>query len=195
MKINRPKLVILFLIVVIIQLTVPASMIIKRELILRQGESFKFKTAPIDPYDPYRGRYVALDIREDYAPLPESRLNISRGDEIYAHLKKNQEGFAYFNKVTLEVPTEASYIKAKVTYINRKENKIYLDLPFERYYLDENIAPLVEKLYRKLNREENPNTYIKVRVKSGAAVIEELYLDNQAIIEFIKNNKEKYQED
>ena len=55
----KSKLIIgLFLGVSFIQIITPLSMIIKRESVLKNGGQFKFKTAPVDPYDAFRGRYV-----------------------------------------------------------------------------------------------------------------------------------------
>ncbi len=38
---------------VLAQLYVPASMIFRNERVIREGTAFKFKTAPIDPNDPF----------------------------------------------------------------------------------------------------------------------------------------------
>ena len=38
------------------QLAVPAWMIAGRELTLREGQVFKFRTRPVDPADAFRGR-------------------------------------------------------------------------------------------------------------------------------------------
>ena len=47
------------------QLAVPASLIWKRERTLRQGHVWKFRTAPVDPVDAFRGRYVALEFEAE----------------------------------------------------------------------------------------------------------------------------------
>ena len=49
-----------FILLVLVQLFVPANMILEQEDILKNGTPYKFKTAPIDPYDPFRGKYVWL---------------------------------------------------------------------------------------------------------------------------------------
>ncbi|HUR30287.1 MAG TPA: GDYXXLXY domain-containing protein, partial [Saprospiraceae bacterium] len=50
-----------FAIMVLVQLYVPASMIMESEKVLKEGKEFKFKTAPVDPTDPFRGKYVELN--------------------------------------------------------------------------------------------------------------------------------------
>ena len=45
---------------VMVHLYVPAKMIFNKEAVLAQGKDYRFKTAPIDPYDPFRGKYIDL---------------------------------------------------------------------------------------------------------------------------------------
>ncbi len=51
-----------FFCVALLQIYTPVSMIIARESTLKEGVLFRFKTAPVDPYDAFRGRYVALRV-------------------------------------------------------------------------------------------------------------------------------------
>ena len=54
---NKLRLII-FLVVALAQISVPASMIWKRQRTLREGRLWKFRTAPVDPVDAMRGRYL-----------------------------------------------------------------------------------------------------------------------------------------
>ena len=62
---KKKILLVLFILVAIVQISFSASMIINREITLKSGKQFKFRTAPVDPYDAFRGRYVALTLEED----------------------------------------------------------------------------------------------------------------------------------
>ena len=57
---NNKRNLILLLLLVCLQLFVPAKMIYDHEAILNKGKVFKFKTAPVDPSDPIRGKYITL---------------------------------------------------------------------------------------------------------------------------------------
>ena len=48
--------VILLVLVCAVQVAVPVAMIARREIALRQGETFLFRCAPVDPVDFFRGR-------------------------------------------------------------------------------------------------------------------------------------------
>jgi uncharacterized membrane-anchored protein len=50
----------LFALTCLAQWFVPAQMIYDQEQVLREGKTYHFKTAPIDPSDPFRGKYITL---------------------------------------------------------------------------------------------------------------------------------------
>ena len=60
---------IFFGLLIVAQVAVPLQMIQQRETVLREGELFRFKTEPIDPADPFQGRYVWLQIEDDFVPI------------------------------------------------------------------------------------------------------------------------------
>ncbi|MGM0501622.1 MAG: GDYXXLXY domain-containing protein [Bacillota bacterium] len=189
---NNKIIIYLFVLLAIIQLAVPAVMIAKRELALEQGKPFKFETAPVDPYDAFRGRYVSLNFKRNYAPLNEN-LNLKRGQKVYACLKEDDRGFADIYKITLDPQENQDYLKAQVNYINSKDGKVYLELPFDRYYLEESVAKLAEKYYQEVNRTRTQDiaSYVIVRVDSGFGVLEELYLEDEPIIEYVQERMEE----
>ena len=62
---NRRSLLIIALIGLAAQFSVMGLMIARREMTLRNGVVCRFLTAPVDPYDAFRGRYVALNFAEN----------------------------------------------------------------------------------------------------------------------------------
>src|SRR3989338_7577520 len=122
----------LFLCVSVAQIVTPISMITKRESVLKNGEQFKFKTVPIDPYDAFRGRYVALRLEDDYLPSTKE-VTVSNGQTVYALIDIDSQGFAKLATLAVSRPREKSYIQTKVRYVYG--DKVYLDLPIDRYYM------------------------------------------------------------
>lgn len=173
----------LFLCLALIQLALPLSMIMKREIILRDGTQFKFKVAPVDPYDAFRGRYVALRVDEDYVPA-NANTEVRYGQTVFALINVDSEGFAKLAGITTSRPKAKSYIQAKGGYTYN--NKIYLNLPISRYYMEEKAAPLAEKIYQRHSRANKKDAYVVVRAKDGLAVIEGLYVGGQKIEDMIK---------
>lgn len=183
---KKGLLIALFILVAIIQIVAPLSMIIKRESVLKNGVQFKFRVAPVDPFDAFRGRYVAIKIEDDKIPVPEG-TNFNYGQKVYALIAIDAEGFAKLFKITTVRPKNEAYIDAKVDYISK--GNIYLGLPIDRYYMEEAAAPKAERLYRQhaMRGDNKRDAYILVKIKDGFPVIEQLYVGGARIEEAVKN--------
>ena len=177
----------LFSCLVLIQIVTPLLMIGKREAVLKNGKQFKFKTAPVDPFDAFRGRYVALRIESDSAPKP-GNIEFDYGQKVYAHITKDKQGFATFSVATAQRPQGVDYLTTTVRYSYSKD-KVFLDMPFDRYYMGEEAAPAAEKAYRQHSRQKSKDAYVTVRIKSGFAVLEELYVGGKPILEFLEQSQ------
>jgi len=178
----------LFLILVVAQLAVPSWMIASQENILTNGTLYKFKTAPVDPYDIFRGRYVALSTDQRSVTV-ENAENVERGQDIYLIIGSDPFGFGYARVQSGQFtkPKIDNYIKTKVTY--KRGNLVHFRLPIERYYMNEKKAPKAEALYRRRGTRGNRrDAYIAVRVLNGSALIEELYIDGQPIGSYFKGD-------
>jgi uncharacterized membrane-anchored protein len=183
----NPRLVFgLYIAVAIVQLAMPIGQIRKYEDILLTGRSYKFLTAPVDPYDAFRGKYVALNYAYTWTILHEGNKMGPRGSA-YITLRQDGNGFAQFVDLTLDPPPSGDYLR--VDYWLSGMNNASFRLPFDKFFMEESRAPQAERAYRN-----NPNrrsqtsgqTYVLVRVKDGRGVIEDLFIDDQPIREFIK---------
>ena len=169
---------IVFVLVALTQLAVPGSLIWKREHTLREGYVWKFRTAPVDPVDVFRGRYVALRFDAETQEISPP-ANASSGDTVFVTLKQNAEGFAEIDQVAATKPDSDDFIEAQLF------GKI-VSLPFDKYWLTERDAPAAETAYQNLSRRGNQNAYVTVRVFRGDAAIDQLYLDNQPLADYLR---------
>ena len=172
----------LFGLALFVQLAVPASMILKRERVLAHGQAFKFRTAPVDPYDAFRGRYVALGFDRNTVAAPPGH-DFARGQTVHVRLAEDADGFATFAEILRERPDAEPYLTTKIQHVGG--NMVHLRLPFDRFYMDENEAPAAEQAYRQNSVRSNRNAHVQVRIEKGFAVLEDLYVDGQPIREHL----------
>lgn len=188
-KLLKPLLIVMF----IIQLGVPAYMIYEQTQILSTGTEFKFKTRPIDPYDPFRGRYVTLRYEANSGMTPSNGESFERGDWVYAYIVKNAEGFAEFSKLSSEKPKDgAPYLYTEVTYGGPK-NGYRIKLAFNRYYASEETAPNIEKVVWRRQGGDLDNVYSLVRILEGKATLKELYIDGMPVRDYLEQVDENSQ--
>jgi uncharacterized membrane-anchored protein len=189
----------LFGLLVITQIAVPLRMIQQREHVLQAGTLFRFKTQPIDPADPFQGRYVWLRIEEDFVHIDEQDTDsIDHNTTGYAILSTDKNGFARFSAWSSEKPTDKiHYLKTKARgqairwedlqeladpsahKRTRIHKGLQIDIPFTRFYMDETKAPLAEIRAREATR--NQDCWAEVRILKGIAVIEDVIAEGQSL--------------
>lgn len=172
---------------------VPLAMIHTQTRILEKGTPVKIRTRPVDPYDPFRGRYVQLGFDDSNIPLADPAGGVERGDTLYAVLAIDEAGYGAIVEARIEEPADGFYIAAKARHASATD--VWIDLPFDRYYMNERVAPEAERLYVEANRraldsgaaEPFPDgNYALVRILDGAAAIEAVFLENQRIEDYAR---------
>ncbi|MCL2702830.1 MAG: GDYXXLXY domain-containing protein [Defluviitaleaceae bacterium] len=152
--------------VIIIQLLTPICMIANKYHILRTGEEFMFRVSPVDPYDAFRGRFVALNARQNV-----------RGAGRYGVIDVDPDGFAFISRITDERPAFGAYVKSG--------SRSWFTLPIDRYYMEDRLAPRAE--LRAWRREPREEAYVTVRVRNGELIISGLFIDGIAIEDILRN--------
>lgn len=186
---KRP-LFIIFAIVALLQLTVPLKMILDKENILSLGVPYKFRTRPIDPYDPFRGRYITLDFTASQFEIPnDSSWRV--GDVVYVHLGKDAEGFARIKDITRQPPADGNvdYVKGQIRYVY--DEHITIEYPFKRFYMEETKAPDAEQLYRSSRMDTAQVVYALVNVRDGEAALKDVMVNDVSISELVEEEYEK----
>ena len=189
---NKRWFIVVFVLIAIVHVAAPVTMIVRREIILRTGRAYKFRTRPVDPYDAFRGRYVQLAFEQDRV-LWRSHDEWQSGRDMFACVTEDTNGFAVIREVALTPPEQGDYLKVEAGYQGwgTNETSVYFKLPFDRYYLGETKAPQAEKTYWEHNRRNatNGNTYAVVRIKDGDAALADLYIADKPIRDYFTNRK------
>ncbi len=164
-------------------------MIRQTERILQKGEVYRFQLQPIDPYDAFRGRYVSLFYGTQQVTAEDSLL---RGQTAYIELAKDSSGYAYFSAAYTEAPASGGYLITEISYA--QDSLVTFDLPesMAYYYMNEESAPEVEKLVmrpRSPDDRETVRASVDVRILNGEAVVEELFINELPVKEYLKRNK------
>ena len=187
---DKKKIVfVVFCLVVVAQLYVPAKMIFDRNDILITGKPFKFKAAPIDPSDPLRGKYIVLNFEATTTDAPKG-TTWAYDSPVYLELTHDSNGYAKISSVYQEAPMDRSdYVEAKVAYFNDNLNTLSIEYPFNRYYMEESKAQDAEDLYRNISGDSTQVTYALVYVKSGEAVLKDVLVNNVSIKDMVKQQE------
>ncbi len=183
---------VLLLSLFIIQLAVPGYMIFEQNQILSEGSVYKFKTRPIDPYDPFRGRYVTLTyaVNQERTPVLEG-AEIDSEQWVYVLLGTDEEGYATLEGLTDQKPENGKDYLYLETYWGSQAEGYRVKLPFNRYYASEKSAPAIESAVWRRQRENVEDVYAVIRVLNGKAAIEELMVNELPIREYLESQQEE----
>lgn len=180
---------ILFIVVAVAQIAVPTQMILNKESIIKSGKVYKFKTRPVDPSDPYRGKYITLNYEIGSFKTNDSLWK--RKDKVYLYLGIDNLGFAKINdisKTPLQVGND--FVLAEVNWYDAHKKELHFSLPFNRYYMEESKAYDAEVAVRENQREAVKNsTYALVYVKDGEAVLNDVIIDGVSIKDYVEKSK------
>lgn len=178
---------ILFVVVACIQLFVPAQVILSRESVLDNGQVFKFKTRPVDPNDPFRGKYITLNYAISAVKTKDTLWE--RNEPLFVYLITDSLGYAKIDTICKHEILEKNndYCKAKVGWYSKYNHTLNINFPFNRYYMDETKAYDAEVAVRNRQRDSLPdNTHALVYIKEGEAVLNDVIIDEISIKDYVE---------
>lgn len=183
----RKTIIPLLFLLFALQLFVPGQMIHQQENTIKTGIAYKFKTRPIDPTDPFRGKYITLRYELNSFKTKESWKDY-HGD-VYVYLNKDTDGFASIAAVSkTALDSDKDYVIAKSDY--HYDKTAHFSLPFNRFYMNENKAYDAEVSVRQTQMDTTKTCYGLVYIKDGTAVLDNVFIDDVPIQEFVMEFQE-----
>ncbi len=184
----RPLLPFVLPAVFLAQLGTPVFMIAQREKVLRRGAEFRFRVAPVDPYDAFRGRFVWIGGTSNRVTKADAST-YARGERVYATVARGEDGFARFATVSRRRPDGHDWIRTRVEHASGRE--VAIDTTFHRFYMEESEAPAAEAAVRDASRRTatNRTAAVVVRVRDGLAVITDLEIDGRPVREVLRESR------
>lgn len=135
------------------------------------GTAYRFQTAPIDPIDAFRGRYVRLNFPAVRVPRGDDGA-LEVGETGWATLAEGEDGLARFEAVFADRPRGRDAVAVELLEV--RSDTAQVRLGFDRFYLDEHRAPEVEARMQ-LGGER---AIAVVRVRDGEGVLADLILED-----------------
>jgi uncharacterized membrane-anchored protein len=168
----------LFAVLAVVQLAVPFQMIFHQEDVLNTGKVWKFRTAPIDPNDPFRGKYVVLNYDQNSFSIKSKDL-WQYDQKVFANLTTDENGYAKVVSISSARPTGTDYVEAKIDFVY--DGTLGINYPFDRFYINEYKAENAEKVYRESSSDDKKEAYAVIAIKNGEGVIKDVMIDGISI--------------
>ncbi|MGV3706059.1 MAG: GDYXXLXY domain-containing protein [Arcticibacter sp.] len=176
-----------FLVLCLVQLYAPVSMIVKHNAVLTKGKLFRFKVAPLDPNDPFRGKYITL--RYEVNSVKVKNVNEFLGNtNAFVILRTDSNGYAMIENISLQRPNgPVDYVEVHAYVINVDDKSIvHVEFPFQRFYMEETKAVGAEKMFLQTLRRPGASTVALVYVREGAAVLQDVLINEKSVNKLLK---------
>jgi hypothetical protein len=187
----RPALAV-FVVAAVAQWLLPLSGIWQHERVIARGTIVRIECGAPDPYDPLRGRYLAVRPVESRVPKPEGMAEgITDRDAVpvWATLVAGKDGLSRIESLSLEPVAGPTVIRLVAKWPHwggspRRET-VFVEWPFDRFYLNERLAPDADKLVADWLRD-GKKTVAEVSLLDGRAVLTDILFDGVSIRELVK---------
>lgn len=178
----------LFGLMLVAQWLVPSKLIYDSEKTISDGVSFMFRTRPVDPYDPFRGKYITLYF-EDNKIERDTLESFRNGESVFVLVEADTLGMGIPTTISHSVFPTSNYFEATVSYSDwRKEEgyqRVFLEFPFNKFFLEETLAPQAEMTYSETRSDTIPG-FAVVKIKDGSAVLQDVMINDSSIVDLVK---------
>ena len=159
-------------------------------------KELRFQVKFQDPYDPMRGHYLQMNLRNDI-PMPKKELKEleqsfrKRDRDWAAVLETKPNGFAEAVAVhpLRDVPKDKPFVKVDTVWFKtgNKNCRCTVTMPFDRFYINEKLAEDAEKLLRKVSDDKDRSAVLVVNVYAdGRWAVKDLLVDGQPILKLLR---------
>ncbi len=184
----RPALAV-FAVAVAAQWLLPLAGIWQYERVIARGTTVRLECVAPDPYDPLRGRYLAVRPAEGRVPKPEGMVGRD-AVPVWATLEAGDDGLSRIKSLSLEPVSGPTVIRLVAKWRlwegQTSPETVFVEWPFDRLYLNERLAPDADKLVTERFREGQDRPVAEVRLLDGRAVLTDVLVDGVSIREIVK---------
>lgn len=154
----------IFILMIILQLGVFLAMVYEKSNIARKGTEYKFRITYYDPYDFMRGNYLRISlVQREVDKIGDTDPKKKKGYFVIENHKESAKIIAFSKKK----PKNSDFIRGELSY--SYDGKHIIKTPFERYYIEQKLAPEMEKKLRNSNE-----AYLVVKIYKGKYIIESI---------------------
>ena len=152
-----------------------------------------FRVVARDPYDPMRGHYLRLQIRDEIK-IPQDeykkRRELFEGRKVVAVLETGRDGFAHATalKPICDAPADKPFVKVdQFWFRERPVSNCVVVMPFDRYFINEKLAGDAEGLLQNITRDNKHSAVLVVNIYAdGRYAVKDLLIDDQPLLTHLR---------
>jgi uncharacterized membrane-anchored protein len=166
-----------------IQILLLTGMLFQLENTRNQGDLFRLELNAYDPYDMFRGNYLALSFKEDRIKTPLGPLQWN--EKFYVKLINDKNtGFARPVEVARTFPGGDNWVKVNNSggsVMEEDDTMLLFSFMQERYFMSEVKIKKAEQALRSATADSNRKCWAEMRVKNGITILTDVKIDGKSL--------------
>lgn len=132
---------------------------------LLTGETHVLATAPVDPFDLFKGQYLILSYEISQVPNTETLSEKAKDEEVYVVLEKDSLGISRPKETSLIKPEGKAFIKGKLKSIN--SNHIQIEYGIEQFFFERGAIFSMQNLTVEVKVDRSGQARISKLLQNG----------------------------
>ena len=166
---------------------------------LENGTIYKFRLQGYDPYDPFRGKYLRIQFKDNIIEMQnkDEATAIINASKVYASFSVDDEGFAMPMSLSQNPSDDALKVEVSRDYYVSTEMtsiRIRIQYPVDRLWMNQKEGPIAEKIVNDA-LFRNKHVYALVSIKNGDGVLKDIEVDGVSIKDLVKKEREQVDTD
>lgn len=157
---------------------------------LENGTIYKFRLQGYDPYDPFRGKYLRFQFKDNIMEMQneDEAMTIINALEVYAKFSVDDEGFAMPMSLSQSISDNALKVEVTRDYFSSEMTHVRIKYPFDRLWMNQKECPIAEKIVNDA-LFRNKHVYALVSIKNGDGALKDVEVDGVSIKDLVKNGE------
>lgn len=167
----------------IIQVLFLGGLLLDYEKTKNEGTLYRLELQAYDPYDMFRGNYMALAFKEDRVKMPPFQ---PRWDEkFYVKLIRDPKtGFDRPQMVSLKYPGGDDWVEVRNSggeVIDGADTMLLFAYMQDRFFMSEDRIKKADEALRKATADSSRRCWAEMRVRKGTAILTDVKIDGKSL--------------
>ena len=181
---------ILLIVLFVVQLLVPSKMVYDHLQLINSGHRYFFKCIPLDPADPFKGRYVYLNFENQSVTMLKDPKK-SKNTKVYITFSIDSNQKARAHTLSTSLPNTTDYLYTQIIdeiEVGADSMEYVIDVPIHKYFMNEFKALQAEQAYINATRD-GVETMAEVVIWKGQIQLVGLYINGVPIETYVNVNE------
>jgi len=167
----------------VIQLMFLGGLLFDYEKTKNEGALFRLELQAYDPYDIFRGNYLAMSFKEDRVKAPKFQPRWE--EKFYVKLAQDPKtGFARPVEVSQQFHGGNDWVEVRNSggsVIDGADTTLLISFMQDRFFINEDKVKRADEVLRRATADSSKRCWAEMRVRNGTAILTDVKIDGKSL--------------